>query len=57
MFKVRKKYIGVLIEKNNRQYTLYNTLPQKQLQILNKILGNKFVYFSKPKKVEDDKNN
>lgn len=53
MYKVRAKYEGLLIQKNNQTFTLYNILPQFQLEYYNKILGDEFVYFVKAK---EDKN-
>lgn len=50
MYKVRKQYEGVLIQRNKQTFTLYNILPQFQLEYYHKLLGDGFIYFQKEKK-------
>ena len=55
MIKVKKKYQGVVLMRWGRRATLYNSLPQAQLEKLKEMLGSEYFYTAKIKK--DDKDN
>ena len=54
MYKVKESYIGKLIMKGNRKYTLYNSLDQKYLEYLHTELGREYIYYKKPKAIKED---
>lgn len=55
MIKVKKKYLGVVLMIRGRRTTLYNSLPQAQLEVLKEQFGSEYFYTAKIKK--DDKDN
>lgn len=54
MYKVREHYVGKLILKGNRQYTLYNSLDQGYLEYLHTELGSEYIYYKKLKTITTD---
>jgi hypothetical protein len=55
MYKVKSNYVGMLIMKGNRKYTLYNSLDQEYLGYLYKELGSEYITYIKPKKDAESK--
>lgn len=55
MIKVKKKYLGVVLIKWGKKTTLYNSIPQAQLEGLKNVFGSEYFYTAKTKK--DDKDN
>ena len=49
MYKVRKKYEGMMISKGSLTFTLYSVSPQQELERYHNILGSSYVYFEEPK--------
>lgn len=47
MYKVRKQWEGVEILFKNQRFTLYNVLPQQDLEKYYKLLGSRFIYIKK----------
>lgn len=42
-YKIKEKYIGVEVNKNNGKFTLYKSLTQKELAGLYRVLGSTFI--------------